>query len=227
MGSWLFWGVVLLGGVLVGLGVGQMVRRKKSASNPSKQVHRINSITDSMQVKRIRKSSSVTQNTEPGPPPIGEDWDIVGLDRKPQSQKSEANRPASFRPPVNSAAPSHIMWGREAHPGAKQPHKSKSVYKRPDHAPPKPPSPNEIDPAFEQTQIKRVRRRKSTYNHPTVVSNLESDNVEKQTDIRTQTINNHPAPLPNQQPDRVDEHTAIKRPPRLTKPSSSSKDFPN
>ena len=208
MGSWLFWGIVLLGGLLIGLGLDQMFRRKTSASPASKRSHRVNSITDSMQVKRVRKPSSVSQNTNHGQSRNRGTMDEAGPDRHSQSQKSTASRSATPRHPSNPSMNPVVMRGRKysqkGNPATKPTEmpapRRKQLYVE---QPPNSPSSREIDPAFEETQIRRVRRPKS--------------------------VNNPTSSVPTPQADGVDEQTAMRRPSRRAKPSNSTnpKDLAN
>ena len=202
MGSWLFWGIVFLGGLLVGLGVNQLIRRKNSALPSSKLSHRINAITDSMQVKRVRKSPSVTQNATLRQFRNREPVDKAGLDTRTPSQKSTANRSAVPRPSTQPVV-MRSKFPQKVNPVAQRDKTPPPQPKQPDVAQPRPSSPEDIDPAFEQTQIRHVRRPKS--------------------------FNNQSSSVPTPLPDSIDEQTAMRKPSRIVKPSNSTypKDFPN
>ena len=204
MGSWIFWGVVLLGGLLIGLGIDQIFRRKNSASPSSKRSHRVNSISDSMQVKRIRKPTSVNQNANLGQSRNRGAADEAELDRRTQSQKSAAaNRSSTPRHPINPVVTRGRKYSTKVNPAAKQTQAPPPRRNQPDVAEPESSSPEALDPAFEQTQIRRVRRKIN--------------------------VDNQSPAVPTPQADSVDEQTAMRRPSRRAKPSNSTypKDIPN
>ena len=195
MESWLFWGFVLLGVLLIGLGLGQMYGRQISSSPLSRRSYRPSSITDSMPGKHFRKPPSLSKQAHLERSRKNLAAEGLGSVGRSQPEKTAAGSMAAKpRQQVNPTVKQRpINHSRTVNPAIKRAQMKPSRRAKPNTGHPELISPEAIDPAFEQTQIRRAQQPKPAYDQAGAIP-------------------------PRQQTDTADEQTQM-RPSRLVKPT--------